>query len=91
MGSLPITERTAGAIFDDTVSTPSVNNLPFEQIKPPTLILQSVDDPREKEGGSILAKRIPDNKYAELTGGHFLLRMETRVQNEIDTFIAKQP
>jgi pimeloyl-ACP methyl ester carboxylesterase len=51
MASLPITERTEGVIFDNRVSTPSVNDIPFEQLATPTLILQAEDDPREKEAG----------------------------------------
>jgi pimeloyl-ACP methyl ester carboxylesterase len=89
MASLPVSERTEGINFDNYISTPSVNNIPFEQIKVPTLILQAVDDPRENEGGHELAERIADSKFVNLTGGHFLLRQEQRVQTEIAAFIAK--
>ena len=87
MASLPISERTEGIIIDNHVSTPSVNDIPFEQIRVPTLILQAVDDPREREGGKELAERIPNNEYVALTGGHFLLREKPRVRNEFDEFI----
>jgi pimeloyl-ACP methyl ester carboxylesterase len=89
LASLPISERTNGAIFDNEVSTPSVNDVPFESIQIPTLILQAVDDPREAEGGRELAERIPDSEFVGLTGGHFLLRQERMVQTEIAKFIAK--
>lgn len=89
MASLPVSERTEGINFDNYVSTPSVNNIPFEQIKVPTLILQAVDDPYERERGSELAERIADSGYVKLTGGHFLLRQEKKVQTEIAQFIAK--
>lgn len=88
MAGLPITERAKGVIFDNDISTPSVNDIPFEQIKIPTLILQAVDDPREKAGGSELAKRIAGSEYVELTGGHLLLRQEDKVKTEIAEFIS---
>ena len=56
-------------------------------IKVPTLILQSIDDPREKAGGEELAKRIPNSDYVRLKGGHFLLRQENKVRFEIAQFI----
>lgn len=89
LASLPITERTEGTIFDNRVSTPSVNDVPFEQIAAPTLILQAEDDPREKEAGHVMAERIPDNEFVGLTGGHFLLRQDDRVRIEIAAFIEK--
>lgn len=89
MASLPITERTEGVIFDNRVSTPSVNDIPFEQIATPTLILQAEDDPREKEAGHAMAERIPENEFVGLTGGHFLLRQDERVRAEIASFIEK--
>lgn len=87
MASLPITERTAGVIFDNGVSTPSVNDIPLERIAVPTLILQAEDDPREKETGHEMADRIPENDFVGLTGGHFLLRQDERVRTEIAAFI----
>ena len=87
MASLPITERTKGVIFDNGISTPSVNDIPLEQIATPTLILQAEDDPREKEAGYAMAGRIPENDFVGLTGGHLLLRQDERVRTEIAAFI----
>lgn len=89
LASLPITERTEGVIFDNGTSTPSVNDIPLEQITVPTLILQAEDDPREKETGHAMADRIPENDFVGLTGGHFLLTQDERVREEIATFIEK--
>lgn len=89
MASLPITERTDGVIFDNRVSTPSVNDIPFEQITSPTLILQAEDDPREREAGHVMAERIPENDFVGMTGGHLLLRQDERVRTEIAEFIEK--
>lgn len=87
MAALPITERTDGIIFDNDISTPSVNQIPIERIKVPTLILQSIDDPREKAGGEELAKRISSSDYVRLKGGHLLLRQANKVRFEIAQFI----
>jgi pimeloyl-ACP methyl ester carboxylesterase len=87
LAGLPISERSDGIIFDNGISTPSVNHIPLEQIKVPTLILQSIDDPHEQEGGNNLAERIDSSEYIKLTGGHFLMREEKRVQTEIAEFI----
>jgi pimeloyl-ACP methyl ester carboxylesterase len=87
MAALPITERTDGIIFDNDISTPSVNQIPIERNKVPTLILQSIDDPREKAGGEELAKRIPNSDYVRLKGGHLLLRQANKVRFEIARFI----
>ncbi|HAG10461.1 MAG TPA: hypothetical protein DCK76_03535 [Desulfotomaculum sp.] len=72
MAGLPISSRSEGIIFDNEVSLPSVNNVPFDRIKAPTVIFQAVDDPREFHGGRELARRIPNNTFVGLTGGHFL-------------------
>ncbi|MFX1490224.1 MAG: alpha/beta fold hydrolase, partial [Promethearchaeota archaeon] len=55
---LPVTERTEGFIFDAFVSNPSINdNVPFEKIKAPTLILNAKDDPSTViEGARTLSK-----------------------------------
>jgi hypothetical protein len=49
--SMPISERTDGIRFDNEVTVPGINDVPFEQVTPPTLIFQAVDDPRENAGG----------------------------------------
>ncbi len=89
LASLPVSVRTEGIIFDNEVSTPSVKDIPFEQIEVPTLILQAVDDPREREGGREMARRIAGSDYVGLSGGHFLLRQEQRARAEIVAFIGK--
>ncbi len=89
MASLPTSERTDGIMFDNTISTPSVNNIPFEQVTVPTLILQAMDDPREKEGGTELGRRIAGSRLVGLTGGHFLLRQEETIRAAIGAFMAE--
>lgn len=88
MAGLPISKRSNGIIFDNEISTPSVNEVPFERIKIPTLILQATDDPHEKEGAIELTKRIPNHQFIGLAGGHFLLRQEQKVETEILRFLA---
>lgn len=90
MASMPISERTDGIRFDSTVTLPSVNEIPFERIRPPTLIIQSTDDPREAAGGQQLARRISPSTLIGFTGGHLLLGHETEIQEAIAAFIARQ-
>jgi pimeloyl-ACP methyl ester carboxylesterase len=89
MASLPISERTEGIQSDKEVSNPAINDVPFERIKTPTLIFQSVDDPRELEGAREMERRIPHNEYIGLTGGHFLLRHQSEIRTMIAEFIAE--
>lgn len=91
LAGLPISERAQGVVFDYEVSNPSANEIPLERIGVPTLILQAVDDPRERAGGQALAERIPGSEFVGLTGGHFLLRQEDRVRAEIDRFVSGSP
>lgn len=67
---------------DWEVSNPAINDVPSERIATPTLILQSVDDPRELEGGREMARRIPHNDYFGLPGGHLLLRRQPEIRTE---------
>jgi pimeloyl-ACP methyl ester carboxylesterase len=87
VASMPISERTDGILFDSKVVLPGVNRVPFEQIKPPTLIVQSTDDPREAAGGQEMARRIPNSTLIGLTGGHLLLGNETEIQRATAEFI----
>jgi pimeloyl-ACP methyl ester carboxylesterase len=91
VAAMPISERSDGILFDNKVSLPRVNDIPFEQISVPTLIFQAVDDPREFQGGQEMARRIPTNRFVGLTGGHFLLTHGSEVRAAIEDFIAKYP
>jgi pimeloyl-ACP methyl ester carboxylesterase len=88
MASLPISERSQGIGFDNEVSTPSVNDVPFERIQVPTLILHATDA-SDAEGGRKTAERIPNSEYIGLTGGHFLLRQEEAIQAATRQFMTK--
>lgn len=87
VASMPISERTDGILFDNKVTLPGINQVPFEQIKPPTLIIQSTDDPREAAGGQEMARRIPNSTLIGFTGGHLLLGHETEIQQANAEFI----
>ena len=87
--SMPISERTDGILFDNDVTNPSVNDIPFERISTPTLILQAVDDPREHAGGLEMAERIPKSRFIGLTGGHLLTGHATQIRADTAEFIAR--
>lgn len=87
IASMPISERTEGILFDNRVSLPGINEVPFEQIKRPTLIIQSTDDPREAVGGQEMHGRIANSTLISLTGGHLLLGHEAEIQRANAEFI----
>jgi pimeloyl-ACP methyl ester carboxylesterase len=89
MAGLPISERTAGIVFDNEHSNPGVNDVPFERLKTPTLIFQAIDDPRELRGGREMARGIPNSEFIGLTGGHFLFGHAKEIRAATAEFIAK--
>lgn len=87
LASMPISERTDGIRFDNEVTVPGINDVPFDQVRPPTLIFQAVDDPRENAGGREMAERIPNSRYVGLTGGHLLLGHQAEIRTAIAEFV----
>lgn len=86
--ALPITMRSAGIAFDNKVSTPSVDDVPFERIVAPVLILHAVDDPASPfEGARWMAGRMPNSNLVALDGGHFLLGHDVRP--EVREFVGR--
>jgi pimeloyl-ACP methyl ester carboxylesterase len=73
MGRLfPMTARAEGNIYDSYVSNPAISNCPLEEIRVPTVVIHSADDPLSSYGNARpMAERIP---MAELItrerGGH---------------------
>jgi len=57
--ALPVTKRTEGILFDLFVSNPSINNeIPFDMISSPVLIINAIDDPATLiEGARTLSKK----------------------------------
>jgi pimeloyl-ACP methyl ester carboxylesterase len=77
--ALPVSVRSQGILFDNGVSTPSVNEVPFEKIMVPTLIVHAVDDPAPPiEGAREIARRVANSRLVELDGGHLLVRHDIR-------------
>jgi len=87
LASMPISQRTEGIRFDNQVTVPGINHVPFEQVTRPTLIFQAVDDPREHAGGREMAERIPNSKFVGLTGGHLLLGHQAEIRATIADFV----
>lgn len=85
--SMPISERTEGIRFDNQVTVPGVNDVPFERVRPPTLIFQAVDDTREHAGGQQMARRIPNASFVGLTGGHLLYGHQAQIRATIADFV----
>jgi pimeloyl-ACP methyl ester carboxylesterase len=90
--ALPITKRTKGILFDLFVSNPSINNeLPFDRISSPVLIINSIDDPSTLiEGAKTLASRIRTSSLLTFdTGGHLILGHEQEIKQKVNEFISQ--
>lgn len=88
--ALPVTKRTKGIVFDLLVSNPSINNeIPFDSISSPVLIINSIDDPATLiEGARTLAKKIKNSTLLTFdTGGHLILGHEKEIKSQIRKFI----
>ena len=86
--ALPISLRSKGVLFDNHISTPSVNNISFEQINSPTLIIHAVDDPAPPiSGAHEIYKKINNSKIVTFDGGHLILNHEKEIKDEIKKFI----
>lgn len=84
LAGLPISHRTKGVLFDTYISNTSINDdIPFESIKPPALIIHAIDDPAPPvEGARRIAERIPYCEFITFdTGGHLILNHEPVVGN----------
>ena len=88
--ALPVTKRTKGILFDLFISNPSINDeLPFDSISSPVLIINSIDDPATLiEGARTLAKKIKNSTLLTFdTGGHLILGHEKEIKSQIRKFI----
>jgi pimeloyl-ACP methyl ester carboxylesterase len=89
--ALPVTERSEGIGFDLFISNPSINDeIPFNNIKSPTLIINAEDDPATLvEGARTLARNIQNSELITFkTGGHILLSQEKEIRHQISQFIS---
>jgi pimeloyl-ACP methyl ester carboxylesterase len=88
--ALPVTKRSKGIEFDLFTSNPSItNNVPFEKITSPTLIINAIDDPATRiEGARTLSRNIQHSSLVTFeTGGHLLLGQEDNIKQKIRDFI----
>jgi len=89
LAGLPISHRTKGVLFDTFISNTSINDdIPFESIKPPVLIIHAIDDPAPPiEGARKISSRIPGcNLVTFEVGGHLILDHEKEIQKVIHDF-----
>ena len=88
MAALPISKRTDGIFFDNEVSSPSVESIPFENIQSPTLIIHATDDPAPPiKGARELSETIPNSTLVIYDGGHLILHHEDEIKSVIRNFI----
>jgi pimeloyl-ACP methyl ester carboxylesterase len=87
----PASLRTNGTIFDNYVSTPSIFNLPVEQIAVPTLVINTRDDGMVKfDHARRMAERIPGVKFIPIErGGHVFLGQNRQVREVVTSFLTE--
>jgi pimeloyl-ACP methyl ester carboxylesterase len=93
LAGFPISYRTKGVLFDTYISNTSINeDIPYESIKSPVLVIHAIDDPAPPiEGARNIAARIP---YCDLVtfeaGGHLILNHDQEIKKNIHSFVSRQ-
>lgn len=90
LSGFPISYRTRGVLFDTYISNASIDEeIPFESIQSPALVIHAVDDPAPPiEGARKISTRIPDcNLLTFNEGGHLILNHEQEIKRNIRLFI----
>lgn len=85
----PVAPRAEGAIFDAYISNPEINTYPLEELRVPTLIVHTRDDPLASyDAAAEAATRIPASTLVTLdSGGHLQLGQSARIRAEISAFL----
>jgi len=92
LAGFPISCRTKGVLFDTYISNTSINeDIPFETIKSPALVIHAIDDPAPPiEGARKISAIIPDCDLVTFeVGGHLILDHEQEIKNSIHLFISR--
>jgi pimeloyl-ACP methyl ester carboxylesterase len=92
VGTLPVSARADGMIFDTYVSNPEINQYPLGEVDTPTLVISAVDDPMAlHENARTLADQIPNAQLMAVPdGGHLLLGHTEDVRAEVTRFLRSQ-
>lgn len=89
-GSLPVSPRGDGIIFDTFISNPAINDYPLVEVQTPTLVISAIDDPMALHSGArLLAESIPSARLAAIAdGGHLMLGHTLEVRDLVSQFLA---
>jgi len=92
LGTLPISSRADGMVFDTYVSNPEINRYPLGEVVTPTLVISAVDDPMALHANArTLADQIPNAQLMAVSnGGHLLLGHTEEVRLEVTRFLRSQ-
>ena len=92
-GSMPVSARADGMLFDAYVSNPAINSgYRFDEVRAPTLVVSAVDDPMALHvNARVLAEQIPGARLMAVPdGGHLLLGHVDEVQAELGRFLRRE-
>ncbi|GLY28198.1 alpha/beta hydrolase [Kineosporia sp. NBRC 101731] len=88
---LPVRSRRAGMLFDNAVTAPEMlrDELAWEQLAAPTLVLTAEDSPLPKPADAeAIARRLPQGRLeVQPSGGHLLLGNVPRLQALLRDFL----
>ena len=90
LAALPISSRTKGILFDMYISNLSMNDeIPYEKIKSPALIIHALDDPGPPIAGArIISQGIVNSELVTFAkGGHLILNHEDEIKKKIREFV----
>jgi len=92
VGTLPVSARADGMVFDTYVSNPEINEYPLGEVDTPTLVISAVDDPMALHANArTLADQIPNAQLMAVSnGGHLLLGHTEEVRLEVTRFLRSQ-
>jgi pimeloyl-ACP methyl ester carboxylesterase len=92
---LPVRARRDGMIFDNLVTGPEMlrDQIPFDQIQAPTLVITAEDSPLPKPADAAdVVKRLPRGELLVMPGGgHLLLGNVERLRHALMSFLLGQP
>ena len=89
---LPVLPRRAGMLFDNIVTAPEMlrDEVPFEQITAPTLVLTAQDTPLPAPADAqAVTRRLPNGRLEVMpSGGHLLLGNVPRLREVLRDFLS---
>jgi pimeloyl-ACP methyl ester carboxylesterase len=88
-GTLPVSARAEGMLFDTYVSNPDIQDYPLGRVETPTLVISAIDDPMALHANArALANQLANAQLMAVPdGGHLLLGHTAEVRSAVSQFL----